>query len=163
MVFDRLWESNGWGIDAGSLALGQPDNSFYTARIVPTLRFLNADLSGHGLPPVYSGPVLELISSTVNLSSTMAEVRCSNCTKWSGGSIDLESTSANFIYAYGETAPEDPGNPNSDFFIHVDSGNFNLDLQNARVSPNTTPPPVPRVTATVTASIRPKVDLSMLH
>ena len=96
---------------------------------------------------MYSGPGIQVLSSAVNNSSTSIELQCSNCTEWSGGTLDLESSTAGFIYAYGGITPVDPANPNSDFFIHAGYGNFDVDLQNARISSNTSASAIPQFTA----------------
>jgi hypothetical protein len=64
----------------------------------------------------------------------MVAIKCSNCTKWSGGKLDLQSTSADFIYAYGLQTPLNPSNPSSDFFIHISNGKFKLNLQKSRIN-----------------------------
>jgi hypothetical protein len=123
--------------------------------------------SGQGLPPVYSGPEIQLLSSKISNNSTAVSFRCSNCTTWSVGELDVQSTSADLIYAYGETAPMDPSNPNSDFLIHTYSGNFNLDLKAAQmISTNSTtplnttmPPPPPLSQSKGGLTTRQKVPL----
>lgn len=158
------WFAIGFGNQmAGSLILvAWPWNNevIVSTRLARYLRCSNtANLSGQALPDVYSGPGIQVLSSAVNSSSTSVEIQCSNCTEWSGGSIDLESASAGFIYAYGGITPVDPANPTSDFFIHAGYGNFDVNLQNARVSSNTSTSAIPQFTASTYRSPRQKVIL----
>jgi len=46
--------------------------------------------------------------------------------------LDIQSSSADFIYAYGIIEPSNPSSPNSTFYIHEDYGNFNLNLLQAQ-------------------------------
>jgi hypothetical protein len=159
MVLCRVWISNGWILNAGGLALGEWCYRVRSSCFVVSVSAAITDTRGQGLPPVYAGPTLQVLSSVVTSTSTTAHLRCSNCTEWSGGNLDLNSTSANFIYAYGGMAPEDPENPNSDFFIHIYAGNFSLNLQDAQGLTNTTLPSPE--TASTGFSTRQKVDLWM--
>jgi Cytochrome domain of cellobiose dehydrogenase len=161
MVLYRVWVSNGWLLNACGLALGQRCYCVRSSCFVFSASAAITDIRGQGLPPVYSGPILQVVSSVVTNSSTTAHLRCSNCTEWSGGNLDINSTSADFIYAYGEIPPENPANPDSDFFIHIDTGNFNLNLQDAQSLTNTTLPSTLPGTASTGFSTRQKVDLWM--
>ena len=67
------------------------------------------------------------------------QLECSNCTAWSTGKLDIESTSGNFIYAYGNEEPATPNVPTSTFTEHVDHGNFNLNLKAAQVNTDAAP------------------------
>jgi cellobiose dehydrogenase (acceptor) len=93
---------------------------------------------GEGLPPVYEGPSIDILSSNIAENATTVQFQCSNCTTWSGGSLDLNSTSADFIYAWGNMEPLEPSESNSTFFIHVDYGNFKLNLKSAQTGLSTT-------------------------
>jgi hypothetical protein len=50
------------------------------------------------------------------------------------GKLNIQSTSADFIYAYGDTTPSDPSSPLSPFLEHVDHGDFNLNLKTAQTN-----------------------------
>jgi cellobiose dehydrogenase (acceptor) len=91
-------------------------------------------MSGHSLPSVYSGTVINIISSSVNSSTVTAEFQCYGCTIWSSGTYDISSTSADFIWAYGAHAPDVPSNPNSSFTRHDSVGSFVLDLKAAQTT-----------------------------
>jgi cellobiose dehydrogenase (acceptor) len=95
--------------------------------------------TGHSLPPPYSGPLVTVLSSNVTTETTTVELECTNCTTWSTGKLDIESTSGNFIYAYGNQEPATPNVPTSTFTQHLDHGNFNLNLKAAQVNNNVAP------------------------
>jgi hypothetical protein len=90
--------------------------------------------SGHSLPPVYPGPLITFLSHTANSTLTSVQFKCSNCTTWSVGKLNVQSTAADFIYAYGDTPPTTPSNPDSPFEEHVDHGDFTLNMKNAQTS-----------------------------
>ena len=99
-----------------------------------------ADCRGHSLPPIYPEAVVSVLSSNVTKDTTNVQLRCSSCTTWSGGGkLDIQSTSGNFIYAYGNQQPATPDVPTSSFTQHLDHGNFNLNLKAAQVNANTAP------------------------
>src|SRR6266496_5399127 len=94
---------------------------------------------GHSLPPIYPGPQLTVISQNVTKDTTTVALKCYNCTAWSEGKLDIQSTTANFIYAYGSTAPKNPSNFDSSFSQHDDHGNFKLNLKSAITTSNSPP------------------------
>ena len=70
-------------------------------------------------------------------------IECLDCTTWPSGSLDIQSTSAGFIFSYGSSSPDNPSDPSSQFSQHADYGNFKMNLKIAQTS-NTanTPPPI---------------------
>jgi hypothetical protein len=105
----------------------------------PLSLYMKTDCRGHSLPPPYSGPLVTVLSSNVTTETTTVELECTNCTTWSTGKLDIESTSGNFIYAYGNQEPATPNVPTSTFTQHLDHGNFNLNLKAAQVNNNVAP------------------------
>ena len=99
-----------------------------------SLYMKKTDCRGHSLPPPYSGPLVTVLSSNVTAETTTVELECTNCTTWSTGKLDIESTSGNFIYAYGNQEPATPNVPTSTFTQHLEHGNFNLNLKAAQVN-----------------------------
>ena len=86
---------------------------------------------GHSLPPPYSGPEVTVLNSSVTSTDTIVELKCSNCTVWTKGKLDISSQKANFIYAYSSNAPAQLSNVDSSFQQHDDYGNFQLNLVSA--------------------------------
>lgn len=109
---------------------------------------------GNSLPPPYSGPEVTVLKSTITSTDTIVELKCSNCTVWRTGKLDISSTAANFIYAYSTTAPQQLSNPNSPFQQHNDHGDFKLNLQSATTTTAPTGAPA------LTGSTNPKGGLS---
>lgn len=83
------------------------------------------------MPPPYAGPQVTILNSTVTTTDTTVELKCSNCTIWTAGKLDIQATNANFIYAYSTTPPSQLSDPNSGFQKHDSNGNFQLNLKNA--------------------------------
>jgi hypothetical protein len=104
---------------------------------------------GHSLPPPYSGPEVTVLKSTITSTDTTVELKCSNCTVWKAGKLDVESTSADFVYAYSTTAPQQLSNPDSSFQQHNDHGDFNLNLKSAIT--NNAPAGAPALTGSTTS------------
>lgn len=94
---------------------------------------------GHSLPPVYQGPDITIISQNVTQDLTTVQLNCSDCTVWSTGKLDIQSTSADFIYAYATSGPFNPSSSSSGFPQHDDHGNFNLNLKSAITNSNSAP------------------------
>jgi hypothetical protein len=139
------WFAIGFGSEmAGSLMLvAWPYNQevIVSSRLAQYVPFTIDRLigRGHSLPPVYPGPQITLLSQNVTKELTTVQLKCSDCTVWSTGSLDIQLTSANLIYAYSGTAPSNPSSPGSPFLQHDDHGNFNLNLKSAITSSNTAP------------------------
>ena len=104
---------------------------------------------GHSLPPLYAGPQVTVLKSTVTSTDTTVELKCSNCTVWTTGKLDIQSTNADFIYAYSTTAPTQLSNPDSFFQQHTDHGNFQLNLKSAITT--TAPTGAPALTGSTAA------------
>ena len=94
------------------------------------------------LPPVYTGPTITQIAHNVSSTETIVQLKCSGCTKWTTGNLNVQSTSANLIYAWCSQPPFTPSDPNSGFDQHDDHGNFNLNLKAAQTTTATAPPPL---------------------
>lgn len=94
---------------------------------------------GHIQPAVYDGPHITVLSQTVNSNVTNVQLKCSNCTTWSTGKLNVQSTAADFVYAYGDSPPNSPSNPGSSFPQHVDHGGFALNLKNAQTTSTAAP------------------------
>jgi len=94
---------------------------------------------GHIQPAVYDGPHITILSQTVNSNVTNVQLKCSNCTTWSAGKLNVQSTAADFVYAYGDSPPASPANSGSSFPQHVDHGEFALNLKDAQTTSATAP------------------------
>ena len=119
----------------------------------------DSPFSGHSVPLPYSGPILQVLSSSVTTDFTNVQLKCSGCTSWSGGSLDVLSISAEFMYASAPTGPSDPSNPTSSFPQHNDYGTFNLDLTSAYVSSSASTNIASTSTGTSTSTATSTVDI----
>jgi Cytochrome domain of cellobiose dehydrogenase len=139
MVCNGLRESNGGIVNAGRVAVLHPSRRLHPPRHVTPSRNRIKRFRAHDLPPVYSGAEIEILGHTVDSNVTTVQLKCSNCTTWPTGNLNIKSTSADFIYAYGTTAPASPANSGSSFLQHVSNGGFTLNLVSAQSSSTTAP------------------------
>jgi hypothetical protein len=104
--------SNGW------LALGQgtqmSDANYFIVYLSSSgsnITLSTRSGNQHGMP-LYDSSIQASLLPSSNISSSgviTANIKCSNCNAWNGGSMDFSSLSTNWIWAYG------PGDPlNSD-------------------------------------------------
>ena len=84
------------------------------------------------------------MSHNVTKDLTTVGIKCSNCTTWPTGKLDIKSSAADFIYAYGSTAPSKLSDPSSSFTQHDDHGNFQMNLVTAINNDGTAPPIAPQ-------------------
>jgi len=109
-------------------------------QLLPLFRILIC--RAHALPPPYAGPVITQLSHNVTKDKTTVQLKCSGCTRWTTGSLNIQSTSADFIYSYSSNAPSNPAIASSSFTQHDDHGNFKLNLKSAQTVTATAPPPL---------------------
>jgi hypothetical protein len=96
------------------------------------------------------------MSSNVTKDLTTVEIKCSNCTSWPTGKLNVQSNAADFIYAYSSTPPSKLSDPSSSFTQHDDHGNFKLNLVTAITNDGAVPTLTP-VASTGGLSTRQKV------
>lgn len=80
-----------------------------------------------------------LEGSGVSNGVMTANVRCSNCDSWSGGSMDFSSSSASWIYAVKSGSPLGSDQLNANIQQHEQASSFDFDLSAARSSENVNP------------------------
>ncbi|KAK6085026.1 hypothetical protein SCUP234_03209 [Seiridium cupressi] len=97
--------------------------------------------SGHS-EPVYTPDIkVEALDGT-GLSSDTRYIfngRCSNCRSWNGGSIDVTSKSQSFLYATGPDGDIDSDALDAPLKMHLNYGNFELDMVHATSSVGAAP------------------------
>ncbi|KAK9801578.1 hypothetical protein SCARD494_00630 [Seiridium cardinale] len=97
--------------------------------------------SGHSEPVYTSDIEVEALDGT-GLSSDTRYIfngRCSNCRSWNGGSIDVTSKSQSFLYATGPDGDIDSDALDAPLKMHLNYGNFKLDMVHATSSVNAAP------------------------
>ncbi|MCJ1306759.1 hypothetical protein MMC25_000402 [Agyrium rufum] len=84
---------------------------------------------GEVMPLYNSAAQVALIDGSGIVNGVMtANVRCSNCESWSGGTLQVTSTTANFIWAYKGGNEISSNSQSVNLVQHDDMGNFQLDL-----------------------------------
>ncbi|KAL1838928.1 hypothetical protein VTJ49DRAFT_2059 [Mycothermus thermophilus] len=87
---------------------------------------------GRTLPPVYPSATYRTISASRNGTHWTAEVVCSGCSRWNGGSLNINGVHT-FAWAVSRTPVSQPGNPASSFAYHNNVGMFSEPMSMAAV------------------------------
>jgi len=83
--------------------------------------------------PNDAAQVTLLEGSGVSNGVMTANVRCSNCNSWSGGTMDFTSNSGNFIYAYQSSGgPKNDDSTSASIRQHSSEGVFNWEFAAAK-------------------------------
>jgi hypothetical protein len=89
--------------------------------------------TGHRMPQYDGDAKLTLLGGSGISNGTMtANVRCSNCQSWEGGSMQLTSTGSNWIWAMKKGDALGSSSNSAPIMMHDDAGSFDLDLGTAR-------------------------------
>ena len=89
--------------------------------------------TGHVEPQHDTTAQIEMLGgSGVSNGMMTANVRCSNCNSWQGGSMDFTGSSANWIHAYKSGDPLNSDDPAADIAMHDGYAPFQWNLQNAK-------------------------------
>lgn len=91
--------------------------------------------SAYHAPTPYNGTVTKVYSSSsVNATHWTANLLCSGCSKWDGGSIDPNGN-ATFGWGVSSHAVETPSSSSSPIRFHdIGKDHFELDMSKARLS-----------------------------
>lgn len=76
--------------------------------------------------------VTRLSGSGVKNGSMIANIRCSNCETWNGGSMDFSSSSAGWMMASREGSPLDTDDIDADISQHTVNHDFSWDFTTAK-------------------------------
>lgn len=89
--------------------------------------------SGHSMPSYTSDVSISVLnSSQVTSDKFIADFRCENCRSWNGGSVDVTSDSAPFIYAIGNSGSMQSTSQEEDIQFHSSFKNgWTLDMKQA--------------------------------
>ncbi|KAK2768997.1 integral membrane protein [Colletotrichum kahawae] len=96
---------------------------------------------GHNMPTVSdNGAALTLLGgSGVSNGKMVANVLCTNCASWSGGSMSLNSASTSWIAAWKSGSAINSASNSQSIQQHDDHSSFTLDLTSATVSSDSNP------------------------
>lgn len=82
----------------------------------------------------------ELLEGSGIMNGNMvANIRCDNCTTWSGGTLDYQSSSSSWLYAAAPGSPLMSDDPNADIPQHTPYGTFNFATTMAIGGPDENP------------------------
>ncbi|KAE8849939.1 hypothetical protein PTNB73_01055 [Pyrenophora teres f. teres] len=90
--------------------------------------------TGHAPPQLNSDTKVELLDgSGVSNGIMTANVKCSNCNSWNGGTMDFTGGSGNWIYAYhSSNGPKNSDDTSAQIGIHSGQATFTWDFANAK-------------------------------
>ncbi|KAL6703824.1 hypothetical protein ACN47E_009043 [Coniothyrium glycines] len=90
--------------------------------------------SGYSTPTVNSNTQLTLLEgSTVSNGLMTANIRCSNCNSWSGGTMDFMASSGNWIYAYQPSGgPKNSNDQSASIRQHTGHARFTWQFADAK-------------------------------
>jgi hypothetical protein len=105
--------------------------------------------SGHVMPTHNDAAEIVLLEgSGISNGKMVANVRCSNCSSWRGGSMSFTDASSNWVYAHLSGSPINSDDSDATISQHDTEGSFQWDLSRASggadgnpflsASPNTT-------------------------
>jgi len=88
--------------------------------------------TGHKPPALNSTTKVTLLAgSEISQGVMTANVKCSNCNSWSGGTMSFTDRSSNWIWAFKIGAPIASDDPDAAISMHTTFGLTTLDLQSA--------------------------------
>ncbi|KAK7719730.1 hypothetical protein SLS64_001910 [Diaporthe eres] len=80
-----------------------------------------------------------LSGSGVNGDTMVANVQCANCESWSGGTLDVASSSSSWIGAWKSGSALNSASPSAAISYHDAHSEFNLDLSQASIESDSNP------------------------
>jgi len=87
---------------------------------------------GHILPSFNQDAEVSLLAGSGISNNVMtANIRCSSCKTWSGGSMDFTDTASSWLWAIKDGSPLDSDSQSAQFTQHDTSGTFNVNLKKA--------------------------------
>lgn len=88
--------------------------------------------SGHTMPIHNDATDVSLMDGSGIANSRMtANVRCGNCNTWGTGSMSLQDSSSDWLYAFRQGSPIDSDDTNAAISQHDNKGTFQWDLSRA--------------------------------
>jgi hypothetical protein len=98
--------------------------------------------SGHSMPLSYPAASVQVLSSNITNDFLIVQLKCSNCTLWTGGHLDIFSTATDLMWASAPNGQSDPSDLSSVFPKHKDYGTFKMNMTAARGSTSTFSPTI---------------------
>lgn len=89
--------------------------------------------AGYNMPEYTTSTNLELLDGSGFVNGIMtANVRCTNCGSWTGGSMDFSTSSATWIWATASGSSLDSDDLDASISMHGSASSFTFDLSQAR-------------------------------
>ncbi|KAM0720651.1 hypothetical protein Q7P37_004788 [Cladosporium fusiforme] len=87
---------------------------------------------GHQMPTHNDAADITILDgSGISNGRMTANVRCGNCTQWSTGTLDLQGSNSDWVYAYQQGSQIDSDDTNAIITQHDRTGSFQWDLSRA--------------------------------
>ncbi|ROW10049.1 hypothetical protein VPNG_06518 [Cytospora leucostoma] len=106
----------------------------YSSASADNVTFSPRLATGHTEPEYYSGldyETLTVNTGYVNDTTYVYSAVCHNCREWPGGSIDVNSTSQEFIFATGPGGNMESDSQRASVKLHYEHGTFTMDMTHA--------------------------------
>lgn len=106
----------------------------YSSASADNVTFSPRLATGHTEPDYYPGLDYETLTDKtglVNDTTYVYSAVCRNCRSWPGGSIDVNSTAQEFIFATGPIGDERSDNQRESVRLHYEHGTFTMDMTHA--------------------------------
>ncbi|KAF2656210.1 iron reductase domain protein [Lophiostoma macrostomum CBS 122681] len=127
---DYEWAALGQGTSMGG------SNMFvvYTSADGKNVTVSPRTASGHNTPTVNGEAQVTLLEgSGVSNGKMIANVRCSNCNSWSGGTADFTASTGNWIHAFHSSGgPKNSDSQDASITQHDNQDTFQWDYSNAK-------------------------------
>ncbi|KAL9092991.1 MAG: hypothetical protein Q9165_004129 [Trypethelium subeluteriae] len=126
--------SNSWvALGQGSHMAGSSIFVVYTSSDGKNVTLSPRAGVGHVEPEFSSGPQVTLLNgSGVSNGSMTANIKCSNCDSWSGGTMDFTSNSGTWIWAVRSGPALNSDLTDQSILQHSEEGSFAFDFTKAR-------------------------------
>ncbi|ROV94566.1 hypothetical protein VMCG_08145 [Cytospora schulzeri] len=106
----------------------------YSSASADNVTFSPRLANGHTEPEYYSGLDYETLADNtglVNTSTYVYSAVCHNCRSWPSGSIDVNSTAQEFIFATGPSGDVKSDSQQASVKLHYEHGTFSMDMKHA--------------------------------
>ncbi|ROV89052.1 hypothetical protein VSDG_08736 [Cytospora chrysosperma] len=106
----------------------------YSSASADNVTFSPRLAAGHTEPEYYSSLDYETLADNtglVNSTTYVYSAVCHNCRSWHGGSIDVNSTAQEFIFATGPAGDVRSDSQQASVKVHYEHGTFTMDLKHA--------------------------------
>jgi len=127
------------GPETSWIAVGLGSNQMKNALVIMAYAASTGNITisprlatGHSEPSHYSNATIEWLPGSGFFNGSMtANGKCSGCRSWPGGSLQVNSTSANMIFAAGPSGSINSDSLSANIKAHATYGVFSMNMQQA--------------------------------